>query len=594
MSKNSLNLPVMEFIIDCANPEQSGVQQETVFLSLIVPNRSGYLVEAGFLKRRLSGCELIHDMKDFSIVGQEVHKPQVGIEMKDGRNALSSLLPSVIGAIKPKRKLDRTDRETLLLLEDALADRLSYPWISFLRPRRSRIALIEARHLLGRRDIVPRICSSSANLAIDLIVLDADGHMAQKATDLREQFLAIDMTIDDDLPKRIVHALRGLRLPVDGITSFTDRYLVATAKAAEMMGLPLVMKPDSLAASTDKYTTRLLSTGSEYRSVLISTTEELDVFRSTVDHHTEYPMIVKPSQGKNSEGVLKVTDQNELIQVVTSLLQSDSVVSNQVIVEPYVSGPEIDANFVLLDGETLFSEVVDDFPSAGDFDTAALTADFHESSMLSPSGLPKSECNLVLKFVYEFLRKLGFSTGIFHVEARVRDSSMYYSLNNGVVDLHESQHPLKSSHKPPSTFLLEINARAPGQMPTTGTEFAYGIDFFGLQLLAALGDTERLRAMSQPFPRGAQAWTNVVFVPTKALGVFDGEDVFEKLRSEDEELMARVSYSRCMFRRGDTMKPLPDGSWPWVAWFVVWSPKCREDAVRLGHKVQDAISYEVI
>lgn len=36
------------------------------------------------------------------------------------------------------------------------------------------------------------------------------------------------------------------------------------------------------------------------------------------------------------------------------------------MIEPYIDGPEVDANLVLLDGEVIFFEVTDDFPKPGD------------------------------------------------------------------------------------------------------------------------------------------------------------------------------------------------------------------------------------
>ncbi|KAA8649376.1 uncharacterized protein ATNIH1004_005277 [Aspergillus tanneri] len=117
----------------------------------------------------------------------------------------------------------------------------------------------------------------------------------------------------------------------------------------------------------------------------------------------------------------------------------------------------------------------------------------------------------------------------------------------------------------------------------------FEIDYFGLQLLAALMDKERVGALSQSFLRGAQSWTRVVFVPTKGLGVFDGYDMIEDLRRRNPDLVVHVTYDRCMFRRGDHILLLADGSWPYVA----WSRTSRYYAVEVWAKINTSISYNV-
>ncbi|THC94880.1 hypothetical protein EYZ11_005642 [Aspergillus tanneri] len=107
-----------------------------------------------------------------------------------------------------------------------------------------------------------------------------------------------------------------------------------------------------------------------------------------------------------------------------------------------------------------------------------------------------------------------------------------------------------------------------------GTAVTFEIDYFGLQLLAALMDKERVGALSQSFLRGAQSWTRVVFVPTKGLGVFDGYDMIEDLRRRNPDLVVHVTYDRCMFRRA-------------------WSRTSRYYAVEVWAKINTSISYNV-
>ncbi|KAF3401002.1 hypothetical protein DPV78_005373 [Talaromyces pinophilus] len=586
--------PVVKFMFECVWPESNASQPEVLAFKLVLPSRPGFLAETDFLSRRLAGCGLINSLKTFGVAGQELCYIPISDDVdKEVENVLK-LMDSAICLMSLNHYPSRSPLYALESLEMALINRLSFPWILKQPSKRYRIALVEARHLSGGRDVPPKLFLSAVNLGISLVVLDREGHEVQNCPNLYEKFLPIDMTLDDALPSRIATALQDPDYRVDGITSFTDRYLVATARAAKILGLPIIMQSESLSLSTDKYIMRQLSTESEYTSLLVSGPEELEQTMGAFTDPVGFPLVVKPSHGKNSEGVSKVANSRELFHSVARLARTESAVGSKIVIEPYISGPEIDANYVLLDGEILFSEIGDDFPSAGDSDTADFTADFHESAMLYPSGLPQKECDLMRKSLYDLLLKAGFRTGIFHVEARIRNSEMEYQLSSdGLMDLVKIVAPGKIYQKT-RPFLLEINARAPGQMLTWGAEFTYGIDYFSLQLLAAVMDRERLTALSRPFLHGAQSWTSVVFVPTKGLGIFDGDDVFQDLHRRHPELMAQVSHHRCMFRHGDSILPLSDGSWPWVAWFVAFSRINRYHVVKLGHMIKDRLHYNVI
>ncbi|PWY70063.1 hypothetical protein BO83DRAFT_428473 [Aspergillus eucalypticola CBS 122712] len=63
-------------------------------------------------------------------------------------------------------------------------------------------------------------------------------------------------------------------------------------------------------------------------------------------------------------------------QGLTAILgQKDPRLAEQgIMLETYIAGPELDANFVLLNGTVLFLEVTDIFPCSGDDTSATLEA----------------------------------------------------------------------------------------------------------------------------------------------------------------------------------------------------------------------------
>lgn len=354
------------------------------------------------------------------------------------------------------------------------------------------------------------------------------------------------------------------------------------------MGFPR----ESLAAfdiCRDKYRQHILSGEPAVRVTKGHDTE------STKDVDIEYPAVVKPSGGTNSEGVTKVRDHRELEEAVDRVFKSQYghlTDVNAVSVEPYCDGPEIDANFVLQDGEVLFVEFADDFPKAGDQGEAGTSTVFKERAMLYPSGLPAAELEIVKRSLHQTLLKFGFRSGVFHVEARVRHSSMQYGVSGGVLDLQiAASEPLT---KAPESFLIEVNPRLPGLMATRAALSTYGISYAALHLLIAVGDTERTAALSQPFCAGPQYWSNVVFITPDKGGVFASEDVGDELKKGCPDLWRSVSTYHCYFEKGQRVpEPTADEA-TWVAWFVVYSRVLRRHLLEISERVRAEVRYELL
>ncbi|KAJ5628298.1 hypothetical protein N7490_010526 [Penicillium lividum] len=129
------------------------------------------------------------------------------------------------------------------LLEDDMAMRLSFDWIFPTRSRRHRVALIGGRPMpdlkSGQHGSSGFFMASQA-LGIFIVVYDESGHWleAEEHAHLREDFVAIDMKNLKDLPQNLAQSVENRKNKIDGIVTFTDEYVVATAQAAELLGLP--------------------------------------------------------------------------------------------------------------------------------------------------------------------------------------------------------------------------------------------------------------------------------------------------------------------------------------------------------------------
>lgn len=96
------------------------------------------------------------------------------------------------------------------------------------------------------------------------------------------------------------------------------------------------------------------------QSLEIRSFEELERRQTS----SQFPLVCKPGEGSQSEGVFRVDRMDQLRSAVARGL---SLRGNQkVLIEPYVEGPEVDVNLFLRDGQLLHGESVDDFPSPAD------------------------------------------------------------------------------------------------------------------------------------------------------------------------------------------------------------------------------------
>ncbi|KAF4434570.1 ATP-grasp fold [Fusarium acutatum] len=233
----------------------------------------------------------------------------------------------------------------------------------------------------------------------------------------------MDMSNITELPRRMADALKDKH--VGGIVTFTDSFVIATAEAAEILGLPT--EPlSSMKKAHYKHEMRRLVNKTNIQAMHLTNVNQLEDGTMQQSFQSfKYPLIVKPSRGQFSRGVKKVGDDATMRQAVREL-DKEGRMGQEVLIETYVDGPELDANFVLWDGQILFLEVTDNLPCPGDKSAATSDESFVETSQISNSGLPANELSIIRNSLHDSLLQLGFRSGVFHVEARMQNSSMQY------------------------------------------------------------------------------------------------------------------------------------------------------------------------
>ena len=540
-------------------------------LKLILPYRSGYVVRSDFLRQRMVGYDLAVSCLVFTDAKRLVKAPDW---TRSQPQSFLDILNHSIGAVVLHETSVEDSRRFMENLNRELVARLSYSWIVTSPLSSNRLVIVGSRHQLVMADWF----ESAYTLGVQITLVGAEDHFLHQQWSLYpaiEQYLAIDMTIDEDLASRITEVLAKDGSSFGGITTFKDPYLIPVAKVAERLDLP-VAPLEAVNICLDKHLTR---------RVVQNTSEGLRVASLTeLKRHLDitslkYPLIVKPCTGYGSEGVFRVTNELELTNAVAKL--DDGPEKTDILIDAYIDGPEIDANFVLYDSEILFYELVDGLPCTAENEDSK-GGNFLETDQMWPSNHSARESDMLRRELHAALLQLGFRNGVFHVEARIQNSDMHYTVENGLQDLRPD-HQRQSTA--PTWSLMEINQRPPGHGGFSSTKWVYGIDYMALYTLCVMGEKERVKALSQPFafPGGAQGWCDSVFINAESAGIYDGEDIRKQIKEQRPDLIEGVYFSACYYKHGETVLDDP----PRIALFVMTSKVSRLDVRQKAHRLRE-------
>lgn len=582
VGKHELGSPAaFAFLLNCLLATTVTNDGFEVAAKLILPQTQGSIARSDVISLRLVDCPLLRSVVSFSEPLQ--YFTGESVKAKTIENFADAFKMSVAGILLEKKSPTSSE---LARVESELHNRLSFPWISNHPKSRKTLAMLRGGvHSPEHGGTAASIFLAAKALGINIIVLDTPGHWLEgpKHAQWREAFIPIKVDHDDALPNRIVQSLNKYGHKVDGIVTFFESYAAAVARAAQELSLPTIA-PETFEIITDKYRTSLAGGHKAYRA---SSLEEAMNVVSEVN--LSYPAVVKPCRGWSSEGVTMVEHALDLPSAITVIDIGRH--GEDFVIEEYCDGPEVDANLVLCDGELLLFEVSDDFPKGADVNGTGTLKTFIELANVLPSNLPPFELDILRDSLHSTLLQLGIRSGIYHLEARVQDSTMEYVLENGIIDLQARKRP---SQAPPAAWLIEINPRPPGIQATDAVASTYGVDYWALGLLFAINDKERARALSRPFANGPQYWCEMVFIPVEHGGVFDSDDVCKELLQRRPDLAAHVSKSACLFKRGEQVPAPNSGLNAWVAYFNVFSRESRAHVLKLSLTVRRETRFSII
>ncbi|KPM41682.1 hypothetical protein AK830_g4872 [Neonectria ditissima] len=559
--------------------------------AFVLPTTSGYVVRSDFMQRRFTGSDQAKAVCGFVDPLQFVKAAVLGKEW-DLRKLLES---AVAGLLLHNSDSPVGDFGDLL---DELDDRITFPWLTERSIQSARVVWVGGRYAVTES---ARIWDAAYALGISLVIIDEPGNWMEDDSGphayYREAFVPMDMTADDGFVDRLLQTVRELQksMKIDGIQALTDARLAKGAKVSEILRLP-TSPSSSFELSTNKG--KVLMMEAEEGQVCVYS--DFDDFqqrfqRDGLPKALEYPLVVKPCLGWASECVIKVANEEQLIEAASKAsarhgagpLQKPSF-----MIERYADGPEYDATFVLHNGEVLFLEVADDFPSSADLPGAASEGDFMETENLTPTALPENEFNIIRDSIHRSITRLGFTSGVFNCEGRIVNSSMRYSLtDHRVGDLETVVH--NQAGKEPSVFLHEINARVPAYNCTTAAHLTYGVDFYAQSLLFSIGHMERYASLARQFRNGAQ-WhlAFVHFIPERA-GVMKTPDAILQLVESLGDLKSAVVATHTVIKGGGTVRETTSSEPTFIGWILVTSKVSRAECLRLAREIRSRFEYEL-
>ncbi|PYH69938.1 glutathione synthetase ATP-binding domain-like protein [Aspergillus vadensis CBS 113365] len=586
----NLTPEITSFIIESINKCKGVDDKSPVIMNFILSREDGYLARSDFLQQRLDGVKHVSWVVGFLRPLQQVSTLRV--QINGTAHDLSAHLSLSVGAILLDTSSGSGLHDTLDSVEEALCNRISYPWVVSTPIPRKRLAWVEGRK---DADASRRMYEAAAALGITLVIIDKPGHWSEDDygpyAHLREGFIATNIDVNEGFVDRIVTAVRSYDKPIDGIMTVSDSRLIGVARACEILGYP-TSPSSAYVLAGDKYRTRMMEPDTHGAFRVFGTDELEKVLQST---EVKYPLIVKPCLGWGSQAVTKVSTEVELFEAVEKACECHALSPQQrsdAVIEPYIDGPEVDANFVLLNGEVIFCEISDDFPSPGDRDSQQ-SHNFVETMVHMPSALPPHELKAIRETLHQSILRQGFSTGTFHCEARLQYSSHEFRQDdNGFEDLNPRRDTDSNNGRSARVYLLEINARPAGYLETVGVNLVYGVDYFAQQMLFSVNDELRFKALCHQFPDGPRSNLSILVLQEDVAGIMKTEDATAELLRQHPELEPHVPLYATIKKKGDKLVGPKSSEVHFIAWMLVMAQKRRE-CLRLVEQIRSNFRYEV-
>lgn len=252
----------------------------------------------------------------------------------------------------------------------------------------------------------------SAAAALDVEVVVATEQTPPLATEMEDRLVAVDLERPEASAARI--AALAERSPVDAVVGVDDQGVLTAAHAGDLLGLAH-NPPDAVAATRDKVAMRsILRSWGVPQPAFGVATPSTDV--AALAQEVGLPCVVKPVSLSASTGVIRADTAAHAVtaaaRVRRILVDHGHDADEAILVESFVPGAEVTLEGLLRGGELRVLALFDKpDPLDGPY--------FEETIYVTPSRLDVRDRDAVSDVVADGCRALGLREGPVHAEVRI-------------------------------------------------------------------------------------------------------------------------------------------------------------------------------
>lgn len=420
------------------------------------------------------------------------------------------------------------------------------------------------------------IYEKARSLGMKAILVDSPNHWGKDCVgEAFDAFIPVDLSKDADTVLKEITAIHAKLVEeygaVHGICSFSDLAQPLVARLCAQLGYP-ANSVESVNCARNKDLTRqaLQDAGVPTPSHMLITSP---VQLADAATHVGFPSVLKPVGGSESIGVVRVDNETQLAECYEQLQammrataykdgslstfdeESDAEGSanaaleffTDLMLEQYMDGAEVDVDIVMSNGEVVYANVVDNWPTFEPW--------FQETGTNVPSTLSAEKQEELIAMSKRSLEAMGLTMGVQHTELKYTSRG---------------------------ARLLEINPRMGGKCVHIENVLSTGVCMVVEQLLASCGLPNNPPAAAEPLNHIGEYSINA-----PRSGVLADHTFLEKWVDHPD-----VVYCRPLSAVGARLRCPEDGFPTWIAEVMVRKPTV-EEAIEFVKSIHDDICAHV-
>eukprot|EP00123_Amoebidium_parasiticum_P011896 comp20974_c0_seq1/m.28084 comp20974_c0_seq1/g.28084 ORF comp20974_c0_seq1/g.28084 comp20974_c0_seq1/m.28084 type:complete len:498 (-) comp20974_c0_seq1:371-1864(-) len=369
-----------------------------------------------------------------------------------------------------------------------------------------------------------------------------EGEMREKG--LIRRAIYADLSDTEHTADNILVALKESGISVGAVFSSYEEMQCIVGEIAGRLDLP-GNKAESYLAARNKYLSREMCEKHDLAFPKYAKVETREQLESVIEDWG-LPLVLKPSSGAGSEGVVKCETFKGALEIYDHLLHE--LTTNDelnwspscppfVLAEQYMDGAEFDCDLLFWNGECVFEALTDNWPTKEPY--------FLEDGYNHPSKFDAEKQREIIDYCKSCVLALGFTQGCFHVEAKYTDKTCLRMMPDG--------------SKAGQPLLIEVNPRVGGGQLSQWYQQVYGVSLDLNFFLSACGVP-----INPPCSETPQcALADYFIIPNKS-GKLANTEFLDYLLTHPN--VTRVQVTK---KVGDFMRGYDNGMPEWIGSFTV-------------------------